>query len=316
MANCHNEFQKFYEEIKLGASKMDFLRSARNAIRDEIKKHFRETIKVEAPSFHGQGSYAMSTIVNPLGGEYDIDDGVYLNNLDPDRSKWPTAETVHSWIYGAVKDHTKEDPIDMRACIRVVYSGRYHVDLPIYGMYNNKPYLAEKGKSDWPLSDPKALTDWFKAEVQSKGEQPRRIVRYLKAWADNKSKLGKLPSGLVLTVLAVNNYVNSDRDDRAFTKTVEKIHNQILVSSVIANPVNPHESLSDNLSESQVENLRERLSTLLDNAKAALETDSKEEACKSWEKEFGDRFPLCEAKKSSVTYPLLASSRPKPWSAE
>lgn len=62
----------------------------------------------------------MGTIVNPLDGEYDIDDGVYLQNLDKEnKDSWPTPETVHSWIYKAVEGHTKEDPIDKRIKERV-----------------------------------------------------------------------------------------------------------------------------------------------------------------------------------------------------
>lgn len=291
MANCHDLFQKFYDEINLTLSKKNSLRTARDAIRDKIRKHFEDTMGEETPKFHGQGSYAMSTIVNPLDGEYDIDDGVYLQNLDSDKSKWPSVAAVHSWIYKAVKEHTDENPIDKRTCIRVIYSGQYHVDLPIYGMYNSKPYLAEKGEAGWHISDPRAITDWFKDKVKNEGEQLRRIVRYLKAWVDNKSKSGKLPSGLILTILVVNNYEKTERDDASFTGTVRNIYDQILNSPTIFNPVDPNERLGDYITETQIRNFKERLFRLLDNAGAALEEESIEEACKKWKGEFGNRFP-------------------------
>ncbi|PIV64641.1 MAG: hypothetical protein CO162_00945 [bacterium (Candidatus Ratteibacteria) CG_4_9_14_3_um_filter_41_21] len=294
MANCHDLFQKFYDEVKLTPSKEDSLKTAREAIREKIRNYFKNTMKENHPKFYGQGSYAMSTIINPLDGEYDIDDGIYLQNLDLNKLKWPVPETVHNWIYNAVKGHTNENPIDKRTCVRVIYSGQYHVDLPIYGMFSNVPYLAEREEAGWHVSDPRAVTDWFKNEVKDKGEQLRKVVRYLKAWKDNKSKLRELPSGLVLTILAVNNYEKSDRDDGSFAGTVRNIYNQMLSSSTILNPVDSSEHLSDRITESQMENFKVKLSTLLSNASEALKEDSKEKACRKWKKEFGDRFPKCE----------------------
>ena len=120
MANLHKEFGTFHDRIALTSGKKESLRKSRNAIRDRIRKHFRENIKVELPKFRGQGSYAMGTTVNPLDGEFDIDDGVYLQHLDKnDDSEWPTPETVHSWLVKATDGHTKEKPIDKRTCVRV-----------------------------------------------------------------------------------------------------------------------------------------------------------------------------------------------------
>jgi len=103
-----------------------------------------------------------------------------------------------------------------------------------------------------------------------------------------------LPSGLILTVLVVNNYYKSDRDDSSFARTVRNIRNQLLTSPIIVNPVNSREFLSDHITETQMSNFKERLSVLLDNANLALKEESKERACKLWKAEFGHRFPKCE----------------------
>ena len=299
MADCHDLFLDFYDKIKLFSSKEEYLRSARDALRDRIKSYFKNTRKEKVPEFFVQGSYAMKTIINPLDGEFDIDDGVYLQNLDQDRSKWPSPERVHNWIYKAVEEHTDDPPVDKRTCIRVIYSGDYHVDLPIYGIYNSTPYLAEKGKADWPMSDAKAIVSWFNNAVENKGERLRRIIRYLKAWADNKSKFGKLPNGFALTVLAENHYEESDRDDGALAGTVSSIYERLLKPMPILNPMDSSEYLDDNITEPQMENFKERLSSLLISASAALKEESKKEACKRWGKEFGNRFPKCEELKEN-----------------
>jgi hypothetical protein len=76
----------------------------------------------------------MGTVINPLDGEYDLDDGVYLQHLDENHhSGWPTSETVHrGWIVEATDGYTKEKPIDKRTCVRVRYACQYHIDLPSY----------------------------------------------------------------------------------------------------------------------------------------------------------------------------------------
>ena len=131
MADMQSEFKTFHDLIALTSGKKVLLRTARNALRDKIRKHFRDVLKLNVPKFHGQGSYAMGTMVNPLNGEFDIDDGVYLQHLDPsDKSDWPTPETVHSWLVQATQGHTSQKPIDKSTCVRVRYAGQYHVDLP------------------------------------------------------------------------------------------------------------------------------------------------------------------------------------------
>ena len=299
MADCHDLFEQFYGEIKLSHSQLDYLKQARNALRKKVREHFDEMEYIR-PKFCGQGSYAMSTIINPLDEEYDIDDGVYLQNLDEqDMGRWPSPSTVHKWIYEAAKGHTDEDPVDKRTCIRVAYSGHYHVDLPIYGEYDEGFYLAEKGAKGWHPSDPKALTDWFVKQVRGKGEQLRRIVRYFKAWGDYQSRRCTLPSGLILTILSVRNFEaggskTTERDDAVFGKTVKNVYVQISRSFRICNPIDEEEVLSERLTEPQKKNFKRLLSVLREAAGAALREDSEKAACKIWKAELGDKFPNCD----------------------
>jgi hypothetical protein len=295
MADCNDLFNEFYEKISLTDSQLNYLKQARDAIRNKIKNYFKEKENIP-PKFWIQGSYMMKTIVNPLNGEYDLDDGVYLQNIDTNKDNWPSAETVHNWIYEAVKGHTKEDPLDKRACIRVLYSGKYHVDLPVYGIYKEEIYLAEKGEKGWNISNPKNLLEWFDKQVNDKGEQIIKIIRYFKAWADyqGKSKNKKLPSGLILTILAIENYEKRDRDDDTFGRTIRNINQYITNSFIIYNPVNGNEILSEHLKENQKEDFKLLISNLLYNTNRALGEVNKKEACKIWREEFGDRFTNCD----------------------
>lgn len=134
MADCNDLFQKFHEKVAVSGGQKAQLRTSRNATRDRIRKYFNETLEVTPPKFHGQGSYSMNTLVNPIDDRYDIDDGVYLQHLGEDRSTWPTAATVHGWLVNATKDSTDVPPQDRARCVRVIYKAKppYNIDLPTY----------------------------------------------------------------------------------------------------------------------------------------------------------------------------------------
>lgn len=299
MANCHDLLQKFYEEISLDQSKEEALVKARNAIRKRIKEYFKDVLKYTVPNFWGQGSYMMRTSVNPINGDYDIDDGVYLANLDKDMVKWPAPEIIHGWILAAVEKHTDKKPIDKRTCVRVVYSGKptsYHVDLPIYSFYENDLFLAEKGEKGWHISDPRAITDWFNGEIKKNGQQLRSLVKYLKAWADYQStKNGTMTSGLIITVLISNNYVScEDRDDISLAKTITNIAKDLSSDFEVPNPVDTEEILSDRLSDPRKEVFCKLISDLAKKAENAIKEANKKIACRIWREEFGNRFSNCD----------------------
>ncbi len=298
MADCHDLFEKFYGNVALSDGKKNNLKKARKALRDRIRNHFKEKRKEKAPFFSGQGSFSMDTIVNPINGEYDIDDGVYLQNLDPDMSKWPSSETVHNWIYEAVDSHTDQKPQDKRTCIRVLYSREkgqdYHVDLPIYGMKDKIAYLAEKGKSSWPESDPKAFIEWFEGNIKTKGELLRRMVCYLKAWSDHNQKQAPMLNGISLTIAAAEQLVSSQRDDQALVETVKRISSQIRNTKTIKKPVKPNENLLADWGQENITKLCDRLDIFANKGEKALNTDDKEEASLLWVAQFGNRFPKYE----------------------
>lgn len=295
MANCHDLFLSFHETITLSGRQKENLRQARDAIRNRIKKKFIEVGRIPAPKFWFQGSFAMHTIVNPLDGEYDIDDGVYLQNLDKTNNRnWPTPETVHKWIFEAVNGHTDQPPIDKRTCVRVIYAGRYHVDLPIYAELNGEKLHAEKGEKGWHKSDPRAITDWFQDAVNKHGEQLSRMVRYFRAWADYNAKDGKLPSGLIFTVLVVEKYQANDRDDVCFGQLVTNLYSRMLASPNIPNPKETSEDLYERYDDTQKRRFLSALRRLKDVATEALSAEGKKDACKKWKSEFGDRWVNCD----------------------
>ena len=73
-------FLDFNDSITLSISKKDNLKNSRDALRTKIKYYFKENDKNQ-PKFCWQGSFSMKTTINPYyDSEYDIDDGVYLQD--------------------------------------------------------------------------------------------------------------------------------------------------------------------------------------------------------------------------------------------
>ncbi|MDQ3802795.1 MAG: hypothetical protein M3416_02945 [Acidobacteriota bacterium] len=315
MADCHDLFLDFLEAIRLGPTKRESLRTSRDANRERIRKYFKDELKREVPLFHSQGSFPMHTIITPERGDFDLDDGVYLQGLGTDPDKWPATSTVHGWVVKATEGYTSEPPQDKNRCVRARYAAGYHIDLPIYAMNaDGKPLIFDKSADKPYESDPRAFTEWFQKHVKERGAQLRRVTRYLKAYRDHQGGGAAAASGLGYTVLAVNNFVSHERDDVAFAETVKAVYVHMKYNKTIRKPTFPYEDLTSWWDETKRANFMSKLESLRDRSVDAVEEEGKEVASKIWSRRvFGSRFPIYEpeeeaAKKSASAAPLRTSA--------
>lgn len=321
MADVTTELMKYIDAITLTATHRKNLIQSRDALRNRIREYFKDELNKVCPKFHQQGSFAMKTTIVPLSGEYDIDDGVYLQDLNKDVSKWPSTGNVHKWLVSAVTGHTDTPPIDKNTCVRVTYAKNWHVDLPVYGVDNGVYYLAHKEK-DWIASDSKKIVDWFHDAVVEKGEEFRSVVKIFKAWADfqeNKSSCSKMPSGLILTVLVYNNWQYADRLDERMKKIANAMYYDIKNEVKVINPTDPTEVLSSRMSEAEKKNFQTKIESFSTALDKAFEESSKEEASRFWQKHLGDRFPIAADADAQKKKDIAAITRGfsgdtiKPW---
>lgn len=307
MANTHELFKTFDEKITLTSTKQESLKKSRDALRKDIKNWFSDKEK-RKPLFCWQGSYAMKTLINPLNNkDYDLDDGVYLQGYnETEIDSWETPTTVHRWVKDAVKDRTSIDVIDKSTCVRVPYVSGYHIDLPIYILKDDVIYLANKDVG-WTESDPKAFKDWFVDKVNSSdyGEQLRRIVKYLKGWAD----YSEIPlKGIEITILAVNSFDKYDnRDDKSLRNTVEDIIKKLDENFTCVKPVAPGEDLFERKSETKKTTIIKGLKTLKTALDNAISVEDEKEASEHLRAVFGNRFPVG---KTTDTSSFAISERP------
>lgn len=306
MANCADLFLKFDQSISLSPTEKRFLRKARTAITNKIVNKFNIKAQIPSVSFKVQGSFTMNTIIRPIDGEFDIDIGVYFDFQDNDRDNWPTPQTVSGWLHEAVMKHTTTEAENRTSCVRVIYKPinseneyGYHVDLPIYGTYRNFwdnqfTVIGMNDKRNWnEKSAPSAFTGWFNGKClknTSDKKQLIRIVRYLKAWKDFQQGEIKMPNGMILTVLAAKNFEPKETDDEALYKILEEVHFLLWWDFSIIKPVQPENNLVATFSVRRKEYFMSKLKEFRDDAKKALQVESKQVATKLWQKHLGQRF--------------------------
>lgn len=321
MANCNNLFKYYNSAIRLADYDRNLLLRVRESLRSKMSHRFQslktDQIVSHKLEFQSQGSFVMDTIIKPIDDDFDLDDGVYFVGGLPKSNRPPTSN-FHKWVMYAVgEDESYGTVTDKESCVRVEYKKeKFHIDLPIYYADNsNDPDLATKS-TGWILSNPIKFIDWFERKTESgfnssflleasmfsefqtwqddirkKDVQLRRIVRYLKGWSDNLR--GDMPPGIVMTILAAENYIAHERDDIALRDTLIKINDYLKNNNCKCyRPTTPiGEDLFNDYSLSRKQYFLDRLETFVSSANQAIASDNQKDACLKWQRHLGNRFP-------------------------
>jgi hypothetical protein len=314
MANLNETFLNFCDKIRLSKSKKENLITSRDTNRDRIKKHFREELKKPQPEFFQQGSFSFKTTINPIAREYDVDDGIYLKGLEENFIDTLAPKTVHEWVAEAVKDTTKNDVIDKPSCVRLVYANDYHIDFPIYGIKNDKYYLAHTKSKSWIENDLKGFNEWFYERLSSTSEQMRRNIIYLKGWADFNGFTNI--TGILITVLVCQNQISkTDRDDESLNGTVKLILDILKINRSVIMPVVPYDNLLIKYDDKTIDDIISSFEELKEIAQKAITETDFEKAADLWITIFGDRFVLIDKDKneSKAFFYSVPATISKPW---
>ena len=213
---------------------------------------------------------------------------------------------------------------DKPTCIRIVIAASAHIDIPLYAIPDqefvtlaeasmrrygydslidaviraerdawialprDKVLLAHR-ECNWMASDPRPVKEWFLGEVEAKGEQFRRIIRYLKALRDWKWPSGG-PASILLMAAAAPLFEKRDRrDDLALLDVVAALPARLRAG--VNNPVEESESLTDRLGKAGVEEAVKAFEEFEKVLRGALNASSSSQACIWMRGEFGPRFP-------------------------
>lgn len=289
-SNCNELLQRFNKLIDIPQEKVNNLMSAHETIRNKIRTYFYNSTNLPVPDFFIQGSYKMKTIVENRNMKCDVDLGVIFPE-DP-RIKF---ETLQQHIKNALWNHTIKGVIIKKTCVRLTYVRDFHIDLPIYFKGRNGIVYYGSRSNQWQQSDPKKFVLWFNKKTSSR-PQLLRIIRYLKAWADyTRTKKNIIfPSGLALTIWAIDHYEYSSRDDLSLFYTCSRIIkylNDNFQSQWEAKmPVAPFDNVLNRLSGSHKSAFYEELKGTVSLMVDAVSAQNQDKARLKWNKIFGNRF--------------------------
>ena len=327
MRNCSHDLLDYHrDKIQLSSNQKAQLRDRRDANRGRIRDGLNKAGIPQPQKFVSQGSYAMQTTIQEPENDYDIDDGVVFNmeSLRGPRRANKTALEARQMIRDIVDDGSFKTPPEIKTnCVRVFYGDGPHVDIPVYRETSAEQHY-ELASADWKESDPEGVNGWFKDESSLSGEdgriQIRQIIRLMKAFCVARQSYA-LPSGFVLTVLILENYVGFDeRLDRALRNVMEKVRDRLNNSLYVRHPV-VDEWLIDSKSSSKTEKLRDVLSNAIDELKTLdLPSCSRSKALRIWKwifltDYFGEKIGDAEAdEKATTTAAIISSGQvPKPY---
>ncbi len=283
MCNCDNLFRDFNSNLKINKSKRDALYAsdefARNAIRDFFKKNHNQYV----PIFKRQGSSETKSRIRTKDDFCDQDDGVYFKK-NPENV---TGTTLQRWVKQAVDGITDASPSHRKKCITLEYKAGYSIDFPVF-LYDEEtedhPKLAVKD-SEFVEDDPKEFIEEFNKRKDS-GGQLIRITRYLKAWCDFKRE--KMPSGISMTVLAMNNIQFNERDDVAMKFTLIAIEQVLKRDFSCFMPSTPYDDLFMDYEEQRQSNFLDNLASFIEDAKRAVDEEKNQlKSSKLWQSHFG-----------------------------
>ncbi|WP_323844354.1 CBASS cGAMP synthase [Microbulbifer magnicolonia] len=259
----------------------------------------------------------------------DVDDGCYLPMSFVSQTKRPsTAATVffaaaEEALKPLVEKNSWSLVTDKPTCIRIVIATFAHIDIPLYAIPDeefallkasmemrgydslseavnmaeqdiwtalpaDKVLLAHR-ECNWKPSDPRPVKEWFLGEVEAKGEQFRRVVRYLKAYRDWSWPNGG-PASILLMAAAAPVFEKRDRrDDLALLDVVAALPTQLREG--VNNPVEESESLTERLGNAGVEEAAKAFEEFEKVLRGATDAGSPSQACIWMQGKFGPRFP-------------------------
>lgn len=337
MRDFDNEFRStFIKNITPNSSKRERITSAVIQIKQTLSTELNN-LHSRKPRFMTQGSAGYKTQNAPCYPEQqiDYDIGCYFPFSEWEDEKPKTAakeffKEVDTILEKLSKSNNWILDKSKNTCCRVIIENDIHIDIPLYSIpdeefktivesteckksfsmvdskepevdswddFNFDKVLLAQREGDWVESDPRKVNLYFKDAFNTKGEQFRRICRYLKAWRDFKWKEGG-PSSIFLMFLANDLYEKKSEngDDYALYLVLTQLPER-LTTPVLNKAVNNDEEKEDltQRNKKYIEQLKEFAGNFATDLGKAIydETMDDASACELIRRNLGNRFPSC-----------------------
>jgi hypothetical protein len=199
MTASFNAFMK--NTVNINQHRLVVLETSVPAIYDALEGD--DTLGPFVTGYDPQGSWCHETIIKPAEGvEFDADFMLVLNE-NPDWSANPkrylTEVRAALRRHGIYQDLVK--PTKCR-CVRVAYSGDYHVDVvPYLVLADGRQVIVNGDEDDWEDTDPAAFTAWMKQQNDITNGHLKQVIRLLKYLRDHRANFRRTRSVLITATL-------------------------------------------------------------------------------------------------------------------
>lgn len=313
MYDLRSKFDTFYKKhVVLPKSEKNELFQKKNINIKRLKDGLKEYNEENSTSYKlaenpvVQGSVAMSTVTQNESKDYDIDVAIVF-----EKDNIPEGTTAtKNVIVNALKKKCKQfntEPESKTNCVRIVYAEGYHIDFAIYRRYkdDDNNYKYEHCGSEWRARDPRSITQWFLNQNKEKDYKLREVVRLLKMFSKSRDGWKNMPGGLILSVLADEQYQSYDGIDERFYYSIEAIKDRLVDDKEVYNPTDSTKSLKLVSKDSiKMDNLYNRLNDKLSKLDVLFEEDCTwNQAVEAWEEFFNHDYwtELKQEKRSQVS---------------
>jgi len=153
--------------------------------------------------YEPQGSWPHETIIKPADGvEFDADFTLIMEE-QPDWAESP--KTYLTKVQEALaRNGTYKDKVEPPKCrcVRVVYSGDYHVDIvPFVVLSDGRQVIVNGDDDEWEDTDPAGFTAWMKKKNDMTGGNLKRVIRLMKYLRDHRGNFKETRSVLLTVML-------------------------------------------------------------------------------------------------------------------
>lgn len=295
MKNLHNVFNRFYgKHVVLQKTHKNSLFQKKNLNIDRLKEGLKvynlekgtDYKLAEEPVV--QGSVAMSTVTQNDNNDYDIDVAIVFEKDELPEGTTATKNIVENALRKKCTNF-KTPPTAKTNCVRIEYSEGYHIDFAIYRRYKRNPqddeYVYEHCGSEWRERNPRAITTWFVEANKEKDYKLREVVRLLKMFSKSRESWRNMPGGLILSVLACEEFQPYDRLDECFYYTLQAIKKRLSDGTDVNNPADSTKSLKlVKKDDTKMTNLYNRINNEISKLDALFKEDcTNYEAIEAWE---------------------------------
>ena len=286
-----DEFNEFLSNhVNINQSRLDDLNDRVLAVTTHLSRHLDHFEKVER-----QGSYALRTIIKPIGTkEYDADILLFMK-YQPDMKPSDYIDSVYRCLQ---QNGLYRDKVHRKTrCVMVDYAGDFHLDIVPCIEYNGQRYICNNKTNQFEVTDGTGYRDWFNDKTRITNGHLKRVTRLLKYMRDHKGNF-TAPSILLTTLIGMSVQDNEGSDSfKTVPDTLMIVCNRISAfldanpsMPEIRNPVLPHETFTRHWDQRKYQNFREKFMIYTLQVNDAFEEKDLWKSIKKWQKLFGEEF--------------------------